>query len=157
MERILDEPGERHRTGDDEDQRKTVLNHRRYVAAARRRLLARDFWRGSRLGLSVVRRCLGAAELRGVGTMNQGVDRNQILRRQPELLILRPGDLGDNEVIAPPDLHIGSSFRGRRPLNEQALGRDVTDADVEPAGVLLQTRGNQHLPAKMPSLVDLRC
>jgi len=111
MKRVLDEAGERHRTGDDEDQRKAVLNHRRYVAAARRRLLAGDFGRGSRLELSVVRRCLGATESCCVGTMNQGVDGNQILRRQPELLILRPRDLGDDEVVAPADLHIGSPFR----------------------------------------------
>jgi len=155
MQRVLDEPDERHRAGEREDDGEPILDHCRDMAAARRSLLTRNPGRCPPFRLSVVRRRLGSAEPGGIRAVDQSVDRHDVLGRQPELLILRPGNFRDNDVRAPADLDIGSAPRRRCALNQKAFRRYVADADVEPAGVLLQPRRDQHLPAKVPPLVRL--
>ena len=155
MEGVLDEPHECNRTRKREHKGEAVLNHRRHVAASRRRLFARDPGGRSSFGLSVVRWRLGATEARPVRTVNKGVDGHEVLGRQPELLIPRPGNLRDDDMGAPADFDIGPAAWRRCALDQQAFGGDVADADVEPAGILLQARGDQHLSASVSPLVRL--
>lgn len=156
MQRVLDEPDERDGAGESEHEREAILDHGRDMAAPRRRLLARDSGCGPPFRLGIVRRSLGASERSCIGAVDQGIDGNDILCREPELLILRPGDFGDDDMSAAADFDIGSSARGRGALHQQAPCRDIADANVEPAGILLQACRDQHLPAKVPPLVRLR-
>lgn len=155
MKGIFDEPQEGNRTSECEHERKSILDHRGCVPAPCRRLLDRGSGRGPSFGTSVIGRGLRAAESRCVRAVDQSVNGYDVLSRQPKLLILRPGDLRDDNTSTPADFDIGSTARRRRPMNEEALGRNVADADVEPAGILLQARGDQHLSAEMPPLVRL--
>ena len=155
MQRVLDEPDERDGAGEREHKREAILDHGGDMAAPRRRLFARDPRRGPSFWLDIVGWSLGAPERSCVGAVDQGIDGYDILCRQPELLILRPGDLGDDDMSAPADFHVRSAPRRRCPLDQQPFRRDVPDADVEPAGVLLQACRDEHLPAKMPPLVRL--
>jgi len=125
------------------------------MAAARRSLLTRNPRRRPPFRLSIVRRRPGTAESASIRPVDQSVNGYDVLGGQPELLILRPGDFRDDDMSAPADLDIGSAPRRRCALNEKAFRRYVADADVEPAGVLLQPRRDQHLPAKVPPLVRL--
>jgi len=155
VQRVLDEPDERDRAGEREHEGEAILDQSRDMAAPRRGLFARNPGRRSPFGWGIIRRSLGTAESGCVGPVDQRVHRHDVLSCQPELLILRPGDFRDDDMSAPADLDIGSAPRRRCALDQQAFGRDVADADVEPAGILLQARRNKNLPAKVPPLVRL--